>query len=89
MVISYDISDDKRRTKVMKAMEDFGKRVQYSVFECNLTSGQLETLQKRLRPLVKDKTDSIRFYFLGVDDVARTQIMGAGGITQDRVFYMQ
>jgi len=89
LVVSYDISNDKRRTKVMKTLEDFGHRVQYSVFECNLTSAQIETLKRRLRPLVRDQSDSIRFYFLSVDDVARTLIIGSGGISQDRVFYMQ
>ena len=89
MVVSYDIGDDKRRTKVMKAMEDYGKRVQYSVFECNLTQAQLEKLQKRLQPQVKQPEDSIRFYFLSTDNLARTQIMGKGGVTRDQAFYMQ
>ena len=31
--VAYDITDDKRRNKVAKILKDFGKRVQYSVFE--------------------------------------------------------
>ena len=32
-LVTYDITDDQRRTKVAKILEDFGDRVQYSVFE--------------------------------------------------------
>ncbi|MEW6376162.1 MAG: CRISPR-associated endonuclease Cas2, partial [Thermodesulfobacteriota bacterium] len=35
-VVSYDIPDDQRRIKIAKILEDFGDRVQYSVFECLL-----------------------------------------------------
>jgi CRISPR/Cas system-associated endoribonuclease Cas2 len=33
-LISYDVSDDTRRRRVYEALKDFGRRVQYSVFEC-------------------------------------------------------
>jgi len=36
IVVAYDIIDDKRRNRVAKTMEDYGTRVQYSVFECVL-----------------------------------------------------
>lgn len=39
-LISYDIAVDKRRTKIAKLLEGFGQRVQYSVFECDLTTKQ-------------------------------------------------
>lgn len=77
VVISYDISDDKRRRQVSKIMEGHGYRVQYSVFECDLTVKQLRQLQKRLRPLVKTKEmDSVRFYPLPVDAVEKIEVMG-------------
>ncbi|MCP4429188.1 MAG: CRISPR-associated endonuclease Cas2 [Chloroflexi bacterium] len=77
MVISYDISDDKRRRGVAKIMEGHGYRVQYSVFECDLTVKQLRQLQRRLRPLVKTKEmDSIRFYPLPADAVEKIEVMG-------------
>jgi CRISPR-associated protein Cas2 len=89
IVVSYDISDDKRRRKIMKAMEDFGTRVQYSVFECRLEAKELLALKKRLRPHVREKQDSVRFYFLCIEDVGRTEIMGGGQVTQDKPFYMR
>lgn len=35
-LVSYDIPETRRRTKLAKILEDFGDRVQYSVFECIL-----------------------------------------------------
>lgn len=89
IVVSYDISNDKRRRKAMKALEDYGARVQYSVFECRLLASQLEKLKKRLKPCVREPQDSVRFYFISADDVSRIEVMGKTGVTQDRVFYIR
>ena len=89
VVVSYDISDDKCRRKVMKTLEDFGKRVQYSVFECNLLPVDINRLKARLKLYVRGKQDSIRFYFIGAEDVLRIQIIGNGKITQEPTYYLQ
>jgi len=64
IVVSYDIPQDKRRTKVSKVLADFGERVQYSVFECWLRPADLARLQQRLKPLVNTQEDDLRFYHL-------------------------
>lgn len=77
IVISYDIGDDKRRRLMAKLLEGHGYRVQYSVFECDLTTKQLRALQKKLRPLVKAKElDSVRFYPLSVHSAEQIEVMG-------------
>ncbi len=77
IVISYDISNDKRRRKVAQTMESYGYRVQYSVFECDLTRKQLLKLQKTLRPFVKtQEMDSIRFYPPPKDAIEKIGVMG-------------
>lgn len=77
IVISYDISNDKRRRLMAKLLEGHGYRVQYSVFECDLTTKQLRALQKKLRPLVKAKEmDSVRFYPLFADSAAQIEVIG-------------
>lgn len=77
IVISYDISDDKRRRKVAKTMEGYGYRVQYSVFECDLNMKKLAELQQRLKPLVQEKVgESIRFYPLFTECAANAQVLG-------------
>mgnify|MGYP001040444824 FL=1 len=89
IVVSYDISNDKRRTKAAKTLEDFGARVQYSVFECRLLPAEFNKLRKRLQPFVREAQDSIRFYFIGAEDVGRIQVMGAGKVTEDKSFFVQ
>ncbi|MBA3530537.1 MAG: CRISPR-associated endonuclease Cas2 [Ardenticatenales bacterium] len=64
VVVSYDISDDRRRLKVLNTMKDFGKRVQYSVFECVLNDPQLTRLQERLGYLIEPQEDKVHFYYL-------------------------
>ena len=62
-VISYDIENDRIRNKIAKTLEGYGKRVQYSVFECRLSKDRFESLYKRLAKLMRDeKEGNIRFY---------------------------
>lgn len=77
IVVSYDISNDKRRRKMAKILEGYGDRVQYSVFECELDAPQLTSLKRRLRPLVsKEAGESVRIYPLHADSAAQVQVLG-------------
>ena len=87
-LVSYDISNDRRRQKTARVLQDFGQRVQYSVFECCLLPAELARLKERLRPLVHPPSDSIRFYALCAADVDRTQVMGSGQVSRDPAVYM-
>lgn len=62
VVVSYDIPDDKRRTRVMKTLEGYGRRAQYSVFECELRPADVARLQARLRAIIHEEQDDVRFY---------------------------
>ena len=88
LVVSYDISSNRRRYRVMKTMEGFGTRVQYSVFECNLKPREIDDLRKRLKKLVGEE-DSIRFYFLGAEDVKRIERLGDARTVDEKIFILQ
>lgn len=64
VVVSYDISEDKRRTKIHEILKSYGQWMQYSLFECNLTKTEYAKLRSRLNKIINFETDSIRFYFL-------------------------
>ena len=64
VMVSYDVPEDKRRTKIHKVLKSYGQWVQYSVFECDVTETQYAKLRFRLGKLIKPDEDSIRFYFL-------------------------
>ncbi len=84
--ICYDISDDHRRLKIAKLLEDFGERVQYSVFEANLEREQLERLRRMAMSILDPEEDFLRIYPLCAGCAQRVEILGHGKITQDPEF---
>jgi CRISPR-associated protein Cas2 len=87
IVVSYDISNDRVRNKVMKTLRDFGSHVQYSVFECRLKKQEIRQLKSRLSQII-NPTDSIRIYYLCKEDVNRTEFLGRGDLTPENLFYL-
>ena len=70
VLITYDVetatpSGAKRLRKVAKECQDYGQRVQNSVFECVLNEAQFVILKNRLSTIIDEKKDSIRYYFMG------------------------
>ena len=61
-IVAYDIVKDRRREKVMNTIKNFDLRVQYSVFECELSAGRLDELRKRLQPLIDPRRDRVHIY---------------------------
>lgn len=87
LIVSYDIPSNRRRYKVMKTMEGFGTRVQYSVFECNLKPRQVVDLRKKIIKLIAPE-DSIRLYFISADDVNRIERLGDSRTVEERIFIL-
>ena len=87
-IISYDIVEDKRRTKVMKFLKGYGMRVQYSVFECDLTALQFAKVQHTILGLIDLKTDSVRCYQLNVAAVKQIKILGQGQVMTAPPYYL-
>ncbi len=87
-VISYDIKDDRRRLKVAKALEDYGKRVQYSVFECILKEEQINRLKSKLQRIINNEEDSVRYYKLCNPCKGKIIIQGQGKVSEDEDFYI-
>jgi CRISPR-associated protein Cas2 len=81
--ISYDISDDRRRLRVAKVLQDFGQRVQRSVFEANLEAAELERLRGRVEKHLNQAEDSLRIYPLCAACLPRVEVLGWGVVSQD------
>jgi CRISPR-associated protein Cas2 len=86
-IISYDVVNDKQRTRVMQLLKGYGTRVQYSVFECYLNKEEFAKLGRELRKLIDPTADSVRCYRLDVLAVQRIQVVGIGRVTPDETFY--
>lgn len=69
VLVTYDVATDasggkRRLRKVAEVCEDFGQRVQYSVFECSVESGDLHRLREQLLDVIDAGEDSLRIYHL-------------------------
>lgn len=64
-LFSYDIVDDKRRTKVFKALTGQGEHVQYSVFICELNDRELQEITGRLSDLINNHEDQVLVFDMG------------------------
>ncbi len=81
ILVAYDVSTEtaagkKRLRKIAEACQDFGQRVQKSVFECMVNEMQHEALTRRLVTLMNEKEDSLRFYRLANPKEQYTKIYG-------------
>jgi len=82
VLVTYDVKTEtpagrKRLRRVAKACENFGQRVQFSVFECLVDPGQWAALRFRLLDEIDLNQDSLRFYFLGSNWKQRVEHVGA------------
>lgn len=82
VLITYDVSTEtpggqKRLRKVAKACEDYGQRVQKSVFECLIDPARWKQLQARLEQLIDKDKDSLRYYYLGDEWRKKVEHVGA------------
>ena len=75
ILITYDISNDKRRNKVSALLEGYGSRVYFSVFECILTQTKLDKLTQEIQNLIT-KTDSVRFYYICQNCIKKSFYVG-------------
>lgn len=78
-IISFDVSDDKARYRVVKALKGYCVRVQKSVFECNgLTEHQFLRLKNSLESIIDETTDSVRYYRLCRRCLTEVEYSGLG-----------
>lgn len=69
VLVTYDVSTEtkagrRRLRKVATTCKDFGQRVQYSVFECQVNDAQHESLRAQLLKIINPEEDSLRIYRL-------------------------
>ena len=82
VLITYDVRTDSeggegRLRRIAKLCQDYGQRVQYSVFECVVDPAQWTQLKQRLIEELDPNQDSLRFYFLGANWKRRVEHIGA------------
>ena len=87
-LVSYDICHPKRLRQVAKAMEGYGVRLQYSVFECALDEKRANKMKAELHPILNHDEDQVLFVSLGPEDSShglRIEAMGLPYLVRSRV----
>jgi CRISPR-associated protein Cas2 len=77
-IVAYDIPDDRRRRKLADTLEDFGDRVQYSVFEVIMRGDDLSTLLQRIAAVILEDEDAVRLYPLCESCSEKVRVLGVG-----------
>ncbi|GGI66779.1 CRISPR-associated endonuclease Cas2 [Enterococcus alcedinis] len=82
ILVSYDVATSteggtKRLRKVAKICQNYGQRVQNSVFECIVDSTQYEVMKNELTTVINSEVDSLRFYRLGKNYKSKVKHIGA------------
>ena len=81
VLITYDVETTtpagaRRLRRVSKECQNYGQRVQNSVFECVLTEAQFVVLKNRLSGIIDSEKDSVRYYFMGNNWNNRIEMVG-------------
>ena len=82
VLVSYDVAvttpgGARRLRRVAKQCQNYGQRVQYSVFECVVDSAQWTVFKNKLESIIDIKTDSLRYYYLGANYKKKVEHVGA------------
>jgi CRISPR-associated protein Cas2 len=81
VVVCYDVSTlepegQRRLRRVAKVCKDYGQRVQFSVFECEVDPAKWTFFKQKLIDEIDPKEDSLKFYFLGSNWKRRIEQIG-------------
>lgn len=82
VLVSYDVAVSseggrRRLRQIARECQNYGQRVQFSVFECVVDPAQWTKLKNKLERTINAKTDSLRYYYLGANYKRRVEHVGA------------
>lgn len=83
ILVTYDISDDRRRTKLHNALLNFGTPVQYSVFECLLDEAGEQKMRAAIKRIIRPRKDNVRYYYLCAACLKRVETTGGRDLLSD------
>jgi CRISPR-associated protein Cas2 len=78
---TYDVSEDKRRTKLFELLKDHGEHVQFSVFLCSLTPSEVKRLGASATEIIHQEEDQLLVIDIGPDQVDWTTSLSCHGKT--------
>lgn len=79
-LVCYDIANDKRLRRAFKVCRNFGDRLQYSVFECDLNPSEKIELEEQLKKVIHQDEDQVLFVSLGPSEGRGDRVITALGL---------
>ena len=83
VTVAYDVVDDRKRTRLSKALSEYGRRVQKSVFECEVDDRQYIRMRERVEKEIDPEEDSVRYYSLCSRCMGNIQVYGLGVVREE------
>ena len=77
-IITYDITENRRRNKLRKFLKELGIRSQYSVFECRLDSSEIQIIRRYCSDHLNLLEDSVRIYRVCSRCIGKAEVQGQG-----------
>ncbi|HEY0428575.1 MAG TPA: CRISPR-associated endonuclease Cas2 [Pyrinomonadaceae bacterium] len=87
-VVSYDVTETKRRTRLRKNLLRFGNAVQFSVFECDLTPRELARMKKTIGLIIDKRTDNVRIYPMCEKCAGFADVYGGKPLEKNEICYV-
>lgn len=87
-LIGYDITSPSRLARVAKTCEDYGMRVQYSIFECHLDERRFEKFWAKLLSQINPEKDRLVAYQIDAKSARRTRTAGTMVCSEKVVVYL-
>ena len=75
-LIAYDVPDDSRRTRVAKTLQNYGRRIQFSLFECELEAVDFLRMSRKVEGVLNFKEDRLHIFTLCGGCVKRAIVQG-------------
>jgi CRISPR-associated protein Cas2 len=76
ILVAYDIADNRRLQRIAKIMEDYGDRVQYSVFEMEVDRTTFRQMRQRTEDVLEADEDGVKYFFLCDRCAGRVDVLG-------------
>lgn len=83
VLVAYDISDDGRLVRVAKISEDYGTRVQKSIFELEITPFHLSEMIERIEAVIDPEVDGVKYFPLCGPCAERKVVVIGKGVIVD------
>lgn len=88
ILVCYDISRDDKRAKVAAYLQQWGDRIQRSVFVCAIAPEHLDEVTARLLNMIDVRTDAVHLLPTCGTCWSRLTALGQADATPDRPYWL-